>query len=178
MGCSFLLPSIPLVREGKGKAALREMLSWHSPNPKGVISRLNKVMRELYGEPSRDGETRTVYFAGDVVYKVPRSGSRNFCLDRCIEANLLESPLNPYLLLPTAPRELVWHKSGIPVIVMEKVRVCSTTEVLPPWALSEETDGQQVGMRPNGEYVLYDAGCSSAPSQWFDELIFRDATED
>jgi hypothetical protein len=168
------LPLVPLVGEVEGKAALREMLSWGSPNPKGIIYRLNKAMGELYGEPNRDGMTRTIYFADNVVYKIPKPGSRSFPLHDCVKANLLESPLNPYLLLPMAPRELVWHRSGLPIIVMERVEVDLPVEDLPSWASSEETDEQQIGRRLSGEYVLYDAGCTSSPSDWFDELIFGD----
>jgi hypothetical protein len=160
--------------------ALHNLLCRGDSAVKGVIYRLNKLMRDRYGAALTDGMTRTVYAHDEVIYKIPRPGSSNFTLSDCIAANLIESPLNTagYGGLPIAPRRLVWHKSGIPIIVMEKVETDLATETLPPW--SQDIDEQQVGRRTTtGEYVIYDAGCMDPPSgKWFDELIFPDTDED
>jgi hypothetical protein len=138
-------------------------------------------MRDRYGPALTDGMTRTVYIDREVVYKVPRPGGRSgFPINDCIEANLIESPLNTsgHGGLPLASRRLVWHKSGIPIVVMERVETVLPAESLPKW--SEAVDAQQVGRRTaTGEFVIYDAGCMEPPSnKWFEDLLFADSDED
>ncbi len=169
-------PAVELVTQEKGLLALANLLSAGRGSAAGAIHRLNRQMGKLYGPPLKNGMTRTVFTNREVVYKVPCAGARHggLTLKSCIEANLIESPLNtrPYSL-PLASRKLVWHRSGIPIVVMEVLRTDLELDSLPSWSLEESIDGQQVGMRmATGEYVIYDGGCREAPTpDWIDDLL-------
>jgi hypothetical protein len=167
-------PEVPLLTQEEGMIALRNLMCRGRSSTKGVIYRLNRQMRERYGMPLT-GMTRSVYAHREVVYKLPRpGGGSGFLIGDCIEANLIESSLNTagHDGLPLASRRLVWHKSGIPIIVMEKVETGLPADSLPKW--SKAVDAQQVGRRTaTGEYVVYDAGCMQPPSNnWLEDLLF------
>lgn len=104
---------------------------------------------KVYGSELGSGAERCVYDGGDVVYKV---GWPEAQLN---EVAAFEDP-RTYGGLPVAPCRIVWHESGLPIVIMLTVRPATPDdEDLPDW--STRIDHNQVGWR-DGQWYVYDAG--------------------
>lgn len=110
--------------------------------------KLCKELEQLY--PTLGfGYSRQVFDGGHVVYKV---GLHAIQLH---ELAAFEQP-ETYDHLPVAPCRLVWHESGIAILIMETVRPAAADDELPEWA--SLIDDHQVGWRADGSCVIFDAG--------------------
>lgn len=112
------------------------------------------------------GSQRNVFTNGPrAVVKTPTSGlSDRFGVSANARANVsevlaYESASSGF---PVAVCRLLWHESGLPVVIMERVREwdCDRDGELPEWA--DLIDGEQVGWsRLLRTPVAYDAGIAS-----------------
>lgn len=114
------------------------------------------------------GAQRTVFESkcGKVVYKIARTNYDWGDAEECMDANLAEVARfeNGYDGIPVAPCRIVWHESGVPIVVMEKLdkpqHECDdegVCEDVPWW--SHRVDGSQIGWSNLlGCWAVYDAG--------------------
>lgn len=133
------------------------------------FDRLNDTYDEVrawLGERYRSfsaGGTRDVFDAGAVVYKIDGSGMG--CSDE--ELACYEDRDGRSRGVPVAPCRMVYHASGLGILIMQTVRPIRDWEELPHWAFL--IDSAQVGYTPYGEAVAFDVGSRPAkrvcPSQ-------------
>lgn len=133
-------PAVPLV---DGPSVDPEAI--YSESNRAVVCEQLKILYPLLGS----GYSRHVFDGGHVVYKVGL---------HAIQMHELRSYEQPstYDDVPVAPCRIVWHESGIAILIMETVRPAARDEDLPEWA--SRVDDHQVGWRASGECVVFDAG--------------------
>lgn len=191
---------LPIVDETVGRERL--LAAWENQTLADLAVAL---LAELRSCPDMtefsEGSYRRAFGWGEVVVKAPIGHERIRGLDeyddliRCQQTALsCWSSLYEFSCTepdaapgPVAPCRLVWHESGLPIVIME--RVLTRDEMLegedgwpretphpliasvPDWA--EMIDGEQVGWSPSqGSWVIYDSGCvpcrqtTPQPSWW------------
>jgi hypothetical protein len=128
-------------------------------------------MRTLYGAELGRGMSRVAFDGGDAIYKVPISHQGIAHCER--EAAEHERP-DHYAGCPVAACRLVWHSSGLPVLVMEPVRAATRGERRPSWA--RRVDSNQVGRNAHGRWVVFDAShdlLEDHALQWIEHRVPR-----
>jgi hypothetical protein len=134
---------------------------------------IDEIARQLGRLPDERGMYRAVWIEGDVVIKVPVASGVGYkslggaaCnvyeVDECAAGGYLTSRYSDNRE-PIAPCELVWHESGLPVVIMERIECDPERDDMPEWA--RRIDGHQVGWSQRAsQWLIYDAGCQVATS--------------
>lgn len=160
----------------EGEKRLKQLII----DPERLNTTLDRVLKEFstrYALLDDEGGTRSVYESKGVVLKVPRVHHTGYDDPiSAISANLIESALSRTgygkRAHPVAKTRLLWHSSGIPIIMMEKIDTGLPTSALPRWARGIEK--RQVGYSQITEnFVVYDASefpGAMPPSTWSPHL--------
>lgn len=128
------------------------------------------------------GMYRLVYEHKDrpgVVYKIPhapyREAHHGIYSNLCEYDSFLSSEISDMVSGPVAECKIIWHESGLPVIVMEKVitdqyvkgHKVAPWDDFPDWA--SRVDNSQVGWSTiDNAWVIYDAGYPESPDDAWD----------
>lgn len=108
------------------------------------------------------GSHRRVFAGSRIVYKTPNPDSHNrHSILESIWANLYEAGDASYDYRgPITPCRLVWHESGMPVVVMERLGLtpAPADATSPEWCLEVENQ-QYAWSRILEAWTIYDASC-------------------
>lgn len=169
-------PGFIEVSRAEGRARLIELLTQTAPviaehnaycsivNLTGLAQIGKGAYRDVYQHEDRPG----------VVYKVPHSPYRE--AHHGIYSNLFEHDMflssgledDSPVAGPVAECKILWHESGLPVVVMEEVITgpAEDDDKVAPWddfpEWSHAVDGCQVGWSAIDGWVIYDAGVPEA----------------
>lgn len=179
-------PDLALIPEAEGRSKLAKLKN--DLDLVAAINQVTAEMQSLPGyrpvASSKAGIQRTVFIGKDTVVKVPLVGYEFSCyyedpvryLERHdhpsetsyefhpkdnVEANLIEVAAfeTEGCDAPVAPCKLVWHYTGIPIVVMEKVQLISKKggQAKPDWMNTFEQN--QIGWSKTLRgWAAYDAG--------------------
>lgn len=116
---------------------------------KAALYTVKKELTALYGNP-HSGTNRHTFLDKDVVYKIPRTF--HWGIGACKREVLAYEEQTDHL--PMATCRLVYHQTGLPIVIMQKVQ----TNMLGKPAWATRIDGSQVGLTAEKKWVVFDAG--------------------
>lgn len=171
---NFPTPRLQLVSEHTGRRRLAHL------RRSGSLGEAQRVLAQqcdqLRHREIGEGSQRRAFSLGRRhVFKIPMLGwIPRFNLDANVNANITEVWAYETQAegVPVAPCKLVWHESGIPIVIMERVHTVShmTPMDRPPWA--KLVDRSQIGhSKILRGLVAYDAGIASLG--YFDDEMHR-----
>lgn len=145
--------------EGQKKA--RAMSRWQMHRATRRLFKLFAADRQL--TLFERGSYRRVFAADDVVYKVPnpKIGAWEAVYMRSVWANVYEAcQASDEYEGPIAPCRIVWHESGLPVVIMERLgrEQAPKGTAYPEWG--RQVDNQQYAWSALLQsWAIYDADC-------------------
>lgn len=144
--------------EAEGRSRFEAIMD--SPNELSTALSIARDDVRYVGEGIDSGTSREVYIVDGLIVKLPMQtwDSNNSLLANCYSnlAEVVAYETGQYVG-PIVPCRIVWHVSGIPLVVMEKVNTMAPEGDKPDWAY--RVDMYQVAWSELlNEWACYDAG--------------------